>query len=88
MKLKVLLTHGEPAIHLNIADMEKLGLKPGTGGTLDLQRSSHHGWILGSLPARPRFCLAELVRQCDLFAPDSPETASWLHLSPVGRELD
>lgn len=36
--------------------------------------------------ARPSYCLADLVAQCDLSAAEPADMAAWSHLKPVGRE--
>ena len=37
--------------------------------------------------ARPKYTLEELIAQCDLDAPLSPEDEEWLNDPPVGREV-
>ena len=37
--------------------------------------------------ARPSYCLADLVAQCDLSAAEPADMAAWSQIKPVGREV-
>jgi antitoxin ChpS len=56
------------------------------GGTVDI--SGNSGGIAIQSQKHQRYCLEELLRQCDATAQMSDEDREWLGASPVGRERD
>lgn len=63
--------------------LEGLGLSPNTQVGLSVSG----GRLIVDPHPRPRYTLAELMAQCDLSAPVSDESRSWLDAGTVGREI-
>ena len=55
------------------------------GDTLD---ATVEAGVLRLSPAQRRYKLADLIAQCDLKAPQSPESQEWLNAPRAGRERE
>ena len=63
--------------------LEVLGLLPNTQVGLSISE----GRLIVEPHPRRRYTLAELMEQCDLSAPVTQESQTWLDAEPVGREI-
>ncbi|HXB22525.1 MAG TPA: AbrB/MazE/SpoVT family DNA-binding domain-containing protein [Candidatus Solibacter sp.] len=65
------------------AVLEILNLQPGAKVSLEVR----NGQLVVDPQPRPRYSLAELLKQCNPKAPRRKEERQWLNDKPVGGEL-
>ncbi|WP_028631710.1 MULTISPECIES: AbrB/MazE/SpoVT family DNA-binding domain-containing protein [Pseudomonas] len=83
MEVKVQQWGNSAAIRLPAAVLKLMNLVSGDVLKLDV---SAEGMTLKPAKAKPHYQLADLMKQCDLSAPEPAELAAWNAMPPVGRE--
>lgn len=83
MEVKVQQWGNSAAIRLPATVLKLMKLVSGDVLKLDV---SAEVMTLKPAKAKPHYQLADLMKQCDLSAPEPAELAAWNAMKPVGRE--
>jgi antitoxin ChpS len=82
MKVKVQILEDHAIIRLPKVVLEKAQLRIGDMLTVDVRSD---GILLK--PKRPRYCLDELIAECDSSAPNPDDLNEWINGKTIGNEV-
>lgn len=86
MEIKIQQWGNSAAIRLPSTVLKQMSLVSGDVLLLNVDVSAE-AMTLKLAKAKPRYQLADLMAQCNLNAPESPELAAWNSMPAVGREV-